>query len=570
MELKHYLLLVRKWLWLIVLGAGIGAVSAFVFSVMSTPIYQATMTMMISQGADPYRDQNSAVFATQRLASTYVEQIRSRAVMEQVARELNLPLPPGALIGMTSAQAVRDTQLIRVSVEDENPARAQAIANQIGVVFNQQLNEYQQSRFKNAQEELDRQVAETKKKIDETQKALAPLGDANDPKNLSAPEFVRTERLRLQMELSTLQNQYAVLVRSANDFRLASARYADTVTVSASAEMPGAPVRPRTSTNTLLGLAVGLMLAAGIAFLIEYLDDSVKSSDDVTRVLELSVLGNVVRFPKGTTNPLVALTAPRAPYVEAYRNLRTNLQFSMLVDAERAATLVVSSAEPGECKSTTVANLATVMAQMDKRVILVDTDLRRPTQHHIFNVPAEPGLTDVFLNELTLEQAIIKTAVPNLDVLTSGKLPPNPAELIASAWMEKLITLLKARYDIVLFDSPPVLPVTDAALLASKTKHLLLVVSAGKTRTDSLRRAREALKQVDAKIVGVVLNRVASGSGYCYYYYYYYAKDGDKKKHKRGAPPQMSPVPAPISGNGNGNGRDKAERIAVPPETMPE
>ncbi|MBI5649251.1 MAG: hypothetical protein HZC40_02210 [Chloroflexi bacterium] len=317
MELKHYLLLVRKWLWLIVLGAGIGAVSAFGFSILSTPIYQSTMTLMISQGADPYRDQSSAVFATQRLASTYVEQIRSRVVMEQVARDLNLSLPPNALIGMTSVQAVRDTQLIRVSVEDENPARAQAIANQIGNVFNQQLNEYQQSRFKTAQEELDRQVVEIKKKIDETQKALAPLGDANDPKNLSAPEFVRTERLRLQMELTNLQNQYAVLVRSTNDFKLAAARYVDTVTVSASAEMPNAPVRPRTSTNTLLGLAVGLMLAAGIAFLVEYLDDSLKSSDDVTRVLELSVLGNVVRFPKGTTNPLVALTAPRAPYVEA-------------------------------------------------------------------------------------------------------------------------------------------------------------------------------------------------------------------------------------------------------------
>ncbi|MBI5649250.1 MAG: CpsD/CapB family tyrosine-protein kinase [Chloroflexi bacterium] len=248
---------------------------------------------------------------------------------------------------------------------------------------------------------------------------------------------------------------------------------------------------------------------------------------------------------------------------------KPNLQFSMLVDS--AAALVVTSAEPGEGKSTTVANLATVMAQMDKRVILVDTDLRRPTQHHIFNVPAEPGLTDVFLNELTVEQAITKTAVPNLDLLTCGKLPPNPAELIASPWMEKLISLLKARYEIVLFDSPPVLPVTDAALLASKTKHLLWVVSAGKTRTDSLRRAREALKQVDAKILGVVLNRVTSGSAYGHYYYYYYSKDSDKKKHKPSAAPmQMPSIPASGSGNGNGNGRGKRERLEIPPETMPE
>jgi len=301
-----------------------------------------------------------------------------------------------------------------------------------------------------------------------------------------------------------------------------------------------------------------MMLGTGIAFLIEYLDDSLKTSEDVTRVLQLSTLGSVARFPKSSQSPLVTMDAPRAPYAEAYRNLRTNLQFSLLVDS--AAAVVISSAEPGEGKTTTVANLAVVMAQTGKRVILVDTDLRRPTLHQMFRLPAEPGLTDLFLNNQTLDQVIRETTVPGLHLLACGKLPPNPAELLASAWMDRLILALKERYDIVLFDSPPILPVTDAVLLASKTKHLLWVISAGKTRTDALRRAREALAQVDAKVVGIVLNRITSGVGYGYYYYY--SKDGSKHKRKHSESAYLPNQRAFVSGDGN--------EQATSPETLPE
>ena len=558
MELRYYLRLLKKWLWLIILGGILGGGAAYGFSKMSTPIYQSTVTLLISQGAGSLGDTYTGMLTSQYVAPTYVEQIQSSAVLKQVASDLNIATPSGQLPAGVAAQRVQNTQLLRVSVLDTDPARAQAIANQIAKVFNDQTNAFQMQRYRLVQDDLDRQVADVRKKIDDTQKALSPLGNASDARNANEPEFVRTERARLQMELSTVQAQYYVLLQSAQSTRLAAARYSDAVTVSSPADLPRSPVSPRTSQDALLGLVVGMMLGAGIAFLIEYLDDSLKTSEDVTRVLQLSTLGSVARFPKSSQSPLVTMDAPRAPYAEAYRNLRTNLQFSLLVDS--AAAVVLSSAEPGEGKTTTVANLAVVMAQTGKRVILVDTDLRRPTLHQMFRLPAEPGLTDLFLNNQTLDQVIRETTVPGLHLLACGKLPPNPAELLASALMDRLILTLKDLYDILLFDSPPILPVTDAVLLASKTKHLLWVISAGKTRTDALRRAREALAQVDAKVVGIVLNRITSGGGYGYYYYY--SKDGSKHKRKHSESAYLPNQRAFVSGDGN--------EQATSPETLPE
>ena len=557
MELRHYLSLVQRWLWLILLGGVLGAGLAFVYSRLSTPIYQSTIVLLTTQGSTAAQDYYS-MLSTQRAGTTYVEAIKSPVVLRQVYNDLGIPWEE-KLAQNIVVQIVRDTPLLRVSVLDPDPARAQAIANQIAKVVNDRVSAAQTQRYRIIQDESDRQVAEVRKKIDEVQKALAPLGDSNDSKSASAPEFVRTERARLQMELTTLQAQYTALLQNANNIRLAAMRSTDAISVFSPAEMPDSPVSPRTTVNVALGLAVGVMLAAGIAFLIEYLDDSLKSSEDVSRVLELSTIGNVARFPKGTKNPLVVLDAPRAPYAEAYRNLRTNLQFSLAVDSANA--LVVSSAEPGEGKTTTMANLAIAMAQMGKRVILVDADLRRPSLHQLFRVPPEPGLTDVFLQNQTLLQVIRETGQPGLHLLTCGKIPPNPAELLASVWMDQLIEALGKQYDMLLFDSPPILPVTDAVLLAAKTKHLLWVVWAGKTRADVLRRAREALAQVDAKIVGVVLNRMASGRGYGYYYYYY-SKDGAKHKRKV-EEPLFVPVPRPsVSGDGD-------EPVNIP-ESLPE
>jgi non-specific protein-tyrosine kinase len=212
---------------------------------------------------------------------------------------------------------------------------------------------------------------------------------------------------------------------------------------------------------------------------------------------------------------LIALRDPRSPAAEAYRTLRTNIQFSSL--DKPLQTLLFTSTGADEGKSTTLANLAVTMAQAEQRVILVDCDLRRPTLHTLFSVANEAGLTSAILQPDDAPLPLNETSVAGLRLLTSGPLPPRPADLLGSRRMEALIARLRAEADMVLFDTPPVIAVTDAAVLATRLDGVLLVLQAGKTRRDRAREARRLLEKVKANIVGVVLNNAKQEVGYGYY-----------------------------------------------------
>ncbi|HEX6290508.1 MAG TPA: CpsD/CapB family tyrosine-protein kinase [Herpetosiphonaceae bacterium] len=215
-----------------------------------------------------------------------------------------------------------------------------------------------------------------------------------------------------------------------------------------------------------------------------------------------------------TATQLIALRDPRSPAAEAYRALRTNIQFSSLDKPLR--TILATSTAPDEGKSTTIANLAVTMAQAEQRVILVDCDLRRPSLHTMFGLPNEEGLTSLMLQENSRMPAQ-KTEVPGLLVLTSGPLPPRPADILGSKRMEAVIAQLREHADIVLFDTPPVNAVTDAAVLATKVDGVLLVFRAGATKRDRAREARRLLDKVNANVVGVVLTDVKGEDTYSYY-----------------------------------------------------
>lgn len=214
---------------------------------------------------------------------------------------------------------------------------------------------------------------------------------------------------------------------------------------------------------------------------------------------------------------LITLTEPRSAAAEAYRTLRTNLTFFGALDRP-VETLVVTSAGPGEGKSQVLANLAVTMAQGERRTILVDADLRRPTLHDVFDVSNERGLTTMILEQQAVDEPpLLDVGVENLQLMPSGPLPPNPADILGSGRMERVIGVLKDRADIVLFDAPPVVAVTDAAVLGTKVDGVLLVVSAGRTRRDHAARAKELLERVHVRILGAVLNEVSRNvtlSGY--------------------------------------------------------
>lgn len=218
-----------------------------------------------------------------------------------------------------------------------------------------------------------------------------------------------------------------------------------------------------------------------------------------------------------TTQTLITISNPRSPVAEAYRTLRTNMEFSNL--DKNLRVILVTSAGAEEGKSTTLSNLAVTIAQSGKRVILVDADLRRPTLHQTFGLKNSVGLTDMVRDETILANPPTQeTTVPNLRVLTSGQLPPNPAEILGSKRMSEILAALLERADMVLLDAPPVLAVTDAAVLSSKVDGVLLVVSAGKTKRESARKAQAQLEKINARVIGAVLNNVKADSSAQTYY----------------------------------------------------
>ncbi|HEV8542678.1 MAG TPA: polysaccharide biosynthesis tyrosine autokinase [Verrucomicrobiae bacterium] len=289
------------------------------------------------------------------------------------------------------------------------------------------------------------------------------------------------------------------------------------------------PVRPNIPLNISLGVIVGLIMGFGLAFFIEYLDTSVKTIDDVERALQAPVLGVI---PQNVGS--LIQEGPDSPHAEAYRVLRTNLLFSR--KQEDLNTITVVSGGAGEGKSTTIFNLATVFAQNGSRVLLVDSDLRRPSLHKLLNVSNSLGLTNFLLKQNTIEEVIQTTSLPTLHFLPSGKLPSSSLGVLNSAQMREFIKRAKERYDFVFFDSPPIMGVSDASILASEVDIAMLVIQYRKYPQVMTLRAKQMVEKVGGNLLGVVLNNInISQDSYYYYYsgyyYDYYSRQEDDAKH---------------------------------------
>ncbi len=323
------------------------------------------------------------------------------------------------------------------------------------------------------------------------------------------------------------------------------------VEVLSEAREPASPVSPKLATNLVVGALVGLLGGILLAFAIDRLDDSVRSKEMVEKITDLPTLGVIPKSVSGSTSiDLVGIEDPSSPATEAYRLLRTSVRFLGLDGPLR--TLLVTSAAASEGKTVTAANLSIALAQGGERVLLVAADLRRPRVHQLFGAPQTPGLTSALLGETTAEStAYAIEEVPGLHLMPPGPTPPNPAELLDSPRAQELFDSLAERYDRVIVDSPPVLPVTDAQVLARIADAVLLVVAHGETSKRGLARAMELLGQVNAPLVGTVLNLVPADQGYSGQTYRYdtYRSRSERRRQREegvGAPP----VPAHIKGNG--------------------
>jgi non-specific protein-tyrosine kinase len=577
MELKQYWNLFWKWKWLVVVGVLLASGTAFLVSRGMTPVYQTTTRLLVTPGSPQLSESYASLAASERLAQTYAQLLESKPLVQETfdrlglsqaqgagasEQELQLSLPaqfaglelwlewlwrsaglPRLLaaaagdarpITSISAKPVLETQLIELRVEGTEPARITEAANTLVEVFMEWQDGVQQSRYANSKANLVAGMERVQADIEEVETAIQALesqGGASEDNGLT----------HLQDRLAQYQNSYSALLNSYSNIELAEAGSGATITIVSPATSPRLPIKPKVMANTLLAAFVGGVLAVGIALLIEYMDDTVKTPDDL-RAVDLNLLAAVQRVGRDRKNgrkngaqELYTMGQPRSMVSESYRTLRTNLQFSSLDKPLRS--LVVTSALASEGKTTTAANLAVVLAQDGKRVVLVDADLRRPNLHRLFDLPNRTGLTTALVDEQAAIDGHLRTAgIENLRLLTAGPIPPNPQEMLGSGRMAELLEHLRQQFDVVLLDTPPSLAVADANVLAARADAVMLVVNTSQTRRAALQQAVEGLRKVGANIVGGVLNMVPSrkGDGYYYQYYYYYYSDYRQEEERSG------------------------------------
>ena len=526
-DIRPYLYVFWHWAWLIILVAVLTGGITFLISTRITPVYQASTQLLVSQppSASVGISGVDTIVSGQLATRTYVEMLTNRPVLEQTIALLKIPISVNDLEKAVRVSLVQNTQLLNLTVEDTSRSRAAKIANALGEVFTQRIQDLESSRYAVSKKNLQDQITQMEKLIDQTTESLNATTD-------------QSERDRLETKLTQYRTIYSSLVTSYEQVRLAEAQTNTTVVQVDPAVTPTTPVRPKPLQNGLLAAVVGVILSMGVIFAAAALDDTLKDPEELARQTGLTIIG-IIPHDETASRGLVTQLEPRSPVSEAYRSLRTNIEYANA--AHPLNRIVITSATPSDGKSTIAANLATVIAQGDKGISLLDADLRRPRVHSLMNLSQRSGLSDLFLqNTLVLNGQHQHTNINNLRVISAGKTPPNPADLLGSHRMKEVLDAAQKESAILIIDSPPVLSVTDAAVLSPLVDGFILVVKAGATQLSAIKQAVVQLRQIGANLIGLVVNDVRfDNSNYSYYYrsryysYYYHSSSEMEGAHKK-------------------------------------
>lgn len=502
-DLSQYLRLLRKWAWLIVACTLLASISAFVVSSLMAPVYQAKTTLLISAPPSNKQSDYNDFLLSERLAKTYAEMVTKRPVLAEVVNTLQLPDTPDELAKRVKVQQTSNTLLIEVSVEDTSPGMAATIANTLVEKFIAQVQVLQSQRYAESKKSLNAQIEQLQADMAQIQEQLQSLGP-NDP-----------QRAQLETILAQNHQTYNALLQNLEDLKISEAQSSTSIYQVEPATPPERPVRPRKLLNTVLAGVVGAMLAIGAIFLIQALDKSIHTPEEVQSLYGLPVLGLIPDLHPGNKNGQGPVKIePRSPAAEALRSLRANLEF--VSPDHPLQAILVTSPEPGEGKSFITYGIAQILAQAGRKTIMVDCDLRKPTLHTKVEMRNRQGLSDVFRGKALTQ--VIQSVNDNLDIITSGPLPPNPSELLSSEKMSNIIAELKNRYDMVVIDAPPGF-ISDTAFLARQVDGVTVVMQPGVTNRQLGLQLMEQLRRANARLVGVIFNRVTHQNGYGYYYY---------------------------------------------------
>lgn len=483
----------------------------------------------------------------------------------------------GALLSKVAVADSMDDELRRLAASgaiENNKAFASKFESWQSLLGKKQELLLERSRLPNNDDlrQLDKAIANTKADLRASAQIyleglndrLQTLGTTISSLRGQSERFppLEAQQARLTASVETAQKMYLELRSQLQLSRISESADAGTVRIIDEAMTPTFAISPRRQRAFFIYLLIGLLVGIGLAVAVERLDDSVRSPLELSEKYALPVLGMIPAIRSGELSEtpvsaglsrIVTHADPRSPVAESYRSLRTNLAFARTQRGLRSVAL--TSPGPADGKSTTVANLAITFAQQGQRTLLVDADLRRAVLDKSFGIPRSPGLTEVIIGATQFEAAVHETKVPNLFVMTSGQLPPNPSELLGSPAMRDVLAAMTSQFDMVLFDSPPLLAVTDAAVLSTMVDGTILIARMGATARKGLWRAVSQLRAVHATLLGSVLNDVTSDvgayyGGYSYYYYYPSHADGSVNGLPAGIFARLKRLTSGVTGGG--------------------
>ena len=503
-ELRRILAIVlRRWWWLVI-ATVLAAVLANIISRQQTPVYQATTSILIGDSIKSTHVDRTDIQVSEALVQTYVEIARRQPVLEGVVTALNLNESWQALNNKIQVTQIESTQLIEILVEANSPEMARMIADE---VVNQMIllspassesrdNEFITSFNRDQIQSLQERIVNGRNRLAEIETAMST----------SISEIQLAD---LQREKSTLQGLIVEWERNYTEMLVLTEpkRNPTEITVIESAHSSNRQIRPRIQLNTALGGVLGMVIALGMIFLLDFLDDTYKSLSDFSQSEEVNILGSIRKIKgRKLKDKIVAHLHPYSPITESYRIIRSRIRFKP-VD-KPTHSIMITSSMPEEGKSVTVANLATVFAQANHKTLIVDADLRHPVLHNIFNVGNESGLGDLLSSpEIKVEDCIRDTSVNNLQILPSGMPLLDPSERLGSKRMEEILYELRNIAEIIIFDTPPVLVFADAIVLSRRVDGVIVVIQAGKSKRAAIVQTLFDLQNANANLLGSIFNQ---------------------------------------------------------------
>jgi succinoglycan biosynthesis transport protein ExoP len=508
MEIRQYLEPLFKWWKLIFVACLLAGISSFLVVSRQAPIYQTRASVVIGTAVYEPNPSGGEIGLAQQLASYYAN-IATRDVVRNATMEaLGLQWLPEYI-----SMAVPNSQIIEISVTDTDPYRAQAVANELANQLikqspsNPDLREQQRQEFISGQLVLlETQIKDTQDEIAQKEEEMGGLNSARQISNAQA------DIAALQNKLTTLQSNYSSMLSTS------LGRASNSMNLLESATLPTRPIGPNRGSVILMSIAIALLISAGAAYLIEYLDDTMETPEEINRALKVPVIGFIPEIDKEVDKASIVLDQPKSLAAESFRALKVSLDLSQTSTPFKS--LLIGSVSKTEGKSMISSNLALSQAMGGKKVILLDADLRRPSLHTYLKLPNEKGLSTLLLSQGAIEECIQRMPVENLTVVTAGEPVANPSDLIGSDKMKEILAELSEMADVVIVDGPPIL-VSDATLLSTEVDEVLIVIGYGLTRKSEAIVALKQLHNVGAKITGGVLNRIPRNNRNYYRLYHY-------------------------------------------------